>query len=169
MKTTYYFWIGNLLLAAILTLYAYWEQSNWFWMAFTLAWMILWGLSQLLDNSYTPGIFSFVFTGVCLVGTFLGLRSVLLFLGMTAALNAWDADRFYRRWKDTLEREANNPLERRHIFRLLMVDGVAISVAILGLTIKTQLSFGLMLLIVVIALISLSQLVRLLRNPGPKA
>ena len=169
MKTTGYFWIGNLLLAAILTSYAYWEQSTWFGMAFTLVWVSLWGLSQLLDNSYTPGIFFFVFTGVCLVGTFLGLRSMLLFLGMTAAMNAWDTDRFYRRWKDALGREANNPLERRHIFRLLLVDGVAISVAILGLTIKAQLSFGLMLLVVVIALISLSQLVRLLRNPGSKA
>jgi len=169
MKTTYYFWIGNLILAAIFTAYAYWEQSTWFGMAFTLVWMILWGLSQLLDNSYSPGIFFFVFMGVCLVGIFLGLHSVFLFLGVTAALNAWDSDRFYRRWKDALGREANNNLERRHIFRLLLVDGVAIGVAILGLTIKTQLSFGLMLLVVVIAVMSLSQLVRLLRNPGSRA
>ncbi len=169
MKTTYYFWIGNLFLAAILTAFAYWEQSAWIWMGFTIIWIILWGLSQLLENNYTPAIFFFVFTGGCLVGTFLGLRSMLLFLGMTAALNAWDTDRFYRRWKDALRREANNQLERRHIFRLLFVDGVAISVAILGLMIKTQLSFGLMLLVVVIALISFSQLVRLLRNPGTKA
>jgi len=169
MKTTNYFWIGNLLLAAIFTAYAYWEQSTWFLMAFTLVWMILWGLSQLLDNSYTPGIFFFVFTGVCLIGTFLGLRSMLLFFGVTAALNAWDTDRFHRRWKDALGREANNNLERRHIFRLLLVDGVAIGVAILGVTIKTRLSFGVMLLVVIIALISLSQLVRLLRNPESKA
>jgi hypothetical protein len=169
MKTTYYFWIGNLLLAAIFTSYAYWEKSAWIWMAITIGWMILWWLSQLLDNITTPGIFFLVFTSVCLVGTFLGLRSILLFLGVTAALNAWDTDRFYRRWKEALGREANHQLERRHLFRLLLVDGAAISVAILGLTIKTQLSFGLMLLVVVIALISLSQLVRLLRNPGPKA
>jgi hypothetical protein len=169
MKTTYYFWIVNLILAAIFTTYAYWEQSIRFGMAFTLVWMILWWLSHLLDKSYSPGIFFFIFTGVCLVGTFLGLRSLFLFLGITAALNAWDADRFYRRWKDTLGREANYNLERRHIFRLLLVDAVAIGVAILGLTIKTRLSFGLMLLVVVIALISLSQLVRLLRNPGAKA
>ena len=169
MKTTTYFWIGNLFFAAIFTSYAYWEKSSWIWMAFMLVWMILWGLSQLLDNSYTPGIFFLVFVVICLVGTILGLRIIFLFLGMLAALNAWDTDRFYRRWKGALGREANKNLERRHLFRLLWVDGVAISVTILGLTIKTQLSFGLMLLVVVIALISLSQLVRLLRNPGSKA
>jgi hypothetical protein len=164
MKTTYFFWLGNLLLAAIFTAYAYWEASSWIWMAVTILWTILWWMSLLLDNSFSPGIFFFGFVIVCLAGVFLGLRFILLFFGMIAALNAWDTDRFYRRWKDDLRQKANTKIELRHLFRLILVDTVSISVGIFGLSTKAQLSFGLMLLLVVIAMVSLSQLIRLLRS-----
>ena len=164
MKTTYFFWVGNLILAAILTAYAFWEASTWIWMAVTILWAILWWMSLLLDNSFTPGVFFFGFVVACLVGVLLGLRFILLFLGLTAALNAWDVDRFYRRWKDELKRKANPKIELRHFSRLILVDVISISVVVLGLSIKMQLSFGLMLVLVVIALVSLSQLIRLLRS-----
>jgi hypothetical protein len=168
MKTTVFFLLGNFLLTAIFTSFAYLEKSIWIGTTLTIILAVLWGLSQLLEYRFLPGLFFLMFSIICLVGTFLGLRSILLFLGMTAALNTWDTDRFYRRWKAALEREPNKNLEWKHIFRLLIVDGSAIGVAIIGLSIKTQLSFGLMLLVVIIALISLSQLIRLLRNSRSK-
>jgi hypothetical protein len=168
MKTTVYFLIGNLILTAIFTSFAYWEQSIWIGMAFVIVLAILWGLSLQLDYRYLPGVFFLVFSVICLVGTFLGLRSILLFLGITSALNTWDLDRFYKRWKDDLRRQANINIEGKHLIRLILVDVVSICVAIAGLSIKTRLSFGLMLLVVVIALISLAQLIKLLRNPGSK-
>jgi hypothetical protein len=168
MKITAVFRITNLILAGFFVGYAFGEKSLWIGVVISIAWVIFWGVSQLLDNQLTPDIFFLGYAILCLVGTFMGLHLVLLFLGITAALNVWDTDRFYRRWQDTLKETRFTVPERRRLLRLLLVDGLAFILAVIGLTIEIQLNFGLMLLVVVIALLSLTQLIRLLRNQGAK-
>jgi len=168
MKITRNFRFFNLLFAAGLTSFAFWEKGLWFGLLLTITWVFLWWLSRKIEWDFAPSLFFLGYVGICLAGSFWGLRPIFLFLGLTAALNAWDSDRFFRRWKVVQTDGSTRNLERRHLFRILSVDGVAIILAVIGLSLKAQLNFAIMLLLGVLAMVSLSRLINMLRNLNPK-
>jgi len=164
MKITKYFLISAFLIAALITSFAFWEIDSWVGIGITLFWLILWWVSQSAASNFMPSIFFVGFIFICLVGSFWGLRPSLSFLGVIAVLNAWDSDRFYRRWKGVENNQSMRNIERKHLIRILAVDGTAVILAAIGLSFKAQLNFGIILLCGFLAVISLSRLISLLRN-----
>lgn len=164
MNITRYFLILNLVLAAGFASYAYLEKYLWAGSGIVTLWIILWLLSHRISDIDVSSAFFTGYLGICLVGIFLELRLFILFLGTTMALNAWDADRFCRRWKTAQSAKGFHRHEIRHIFRILAVDGLAILLSVAGLSFRTHLGFGIMLLLGALALFSLSRLIFLLRN-----
>jgi hypothetical protein len=168
MKITKFFRVINLFLAAIFVSIALWEKGLWIAVGITGFWIILWWYRQGSAWDFAPSVFFVGYVGACVVGAYWGLQPILIFLGVTAALNAWDSDRFYRRWKDAEQSEGLRKLEGRHLYRILAVDGLGVILAVAGLSLNAQFNFGIMLLVGVLAVISLSRLISLLRKPGPK-
>lgn len=169
MNISKYFLISNFLIAALITSFAFLEKGLWVGIVITLIWLILWWISQSSASNFMPSIFFVGFILICLAGSFWGLRPSLPFLGVIAALNAWDSDRFYRRWKDVEDNQSMRNIERNHLVRILAVDGMAIILAAIGLSLKAQLNFGIILLCGFLAVISLSRLISLLRNHSQRS
>jgi hypothetical protein len=168
MKTTKVLQIIFLFLAGAFLAYAFWDREYKIMAAVIVFWVLLWWFSLGSGYDYAPSVFFAVYSGLCLVGSYLGLRPIFLLAGIISALSAWDVDRFLRRWRDAGVGLDTKPIEKKHLLRLLAVDGIGFLLAGIGLNFRIQLSFAMMLLIGVLAIVSLSWLLGILRNSGSK-
>jgi hypothetical protein len=88
------------------------------------------------------------------------LTGGLLQLGAAAALVAWDLHDFTRRLQDVENMSDVQALERPHLMRLGVVSGVGLLFGALALTIRVNLSFGMVFGLSLFAVYGLSRLVR---------
>ncbi len=126
----------------------------------------LWGLYgwKKVKSAWSADLF---FGGVVLlvtIGGLLGLMTYLLLLALLFALGAWDLIRFQRRIEHSPFSEGILKIEKRHLTLLgLVLLGGGI-LAVVMLTARMQISFSIMLVLGVILIISLGQIIRMLRN-----
>lgn len=124
----------------------------------------LWLFDQWRGGSWVASVGLVFFVGAAAAGLWLDLGDVWMLLGVVAALSAWDLDRFARRQKNAERVENVQQLERRHLWRLLIVDGLGFLLAVVGLGLKIKVSFGVALLLVLLAVLGLSRVVGFLRR-----
>ena len=168
MKTTKVLRIISLILAGASLSYAMWMSGYEILSAMTVLWLLLWWYSLGFSYDNASSVFFAGYAGLCLIGSYLGLRPILLLVGIIAVLSTWDADQFLRRWKDEGAVADIKAIEKKHLLRLLVVDGIGFLLAGVGLTFRVQLSFAMMLLIGALAVVSLSALIGILRSSGSK-
>lgn len=168
MKITKYFFLSILLIAASVVSYGFWEKGLWAGIIFTLVWSAFWWIGQSAITDTISSVFFIGLIGACLVGSFIGIRPIFLFTGVVAALNAWDSDRFYRRWKNVEIEPGRRNLEWKHLSRILAVDGVTVLLGVIGLSIKAQMNFRIILLFGILAVLSFSWLISQLRKHSQK-
>ena len=106
----------------------------------------------------------FFFMGAAALGLLLGLGSGWILVGVAAVLCAWDLDHFAQRLRSAGRVEGARELERRHLLRLLAVSGLGFLLAAIALGLKLELGFGAAVFLGLLVVISLSQLVGLLRR-----
>ena len=95
------------------------------------------------------------------VGALLGLNPLLLLIGLVAAISAWNLDGFARRMDSVDALEHEGVLKRRHLQRLLLVDGLGLLAGAVALIVRVRLTFGLAVVLGLAALIALSRVIRL--------
>jgi hypothetical protein len=128
-----------------------------------LALGLLWLFDQWRGGGRVASVALVFFVGAAAVGLWLDLGDVWMLLGVVTALSAWDLDRFAQR-QSNVRVENIQLLERRHLRRLLIVDGVGFLLAAVGLGLKIKVSFGAALLLVLLAVLGLSRAVGFLRR-----
>ena len=122
-----------------------------------------WLIVRRVDRFRHPDRMAWVMMGLfaiaAAVGAWLGTSPLLLTIGMTAALSAWDMDHFARQLGDVDLVVRQRKLARRHLRRLLVVDGIALLFAVLALEVQIRLGFGLALVLGLVALLGLGRIV----------
>lgn len=97
-------------------------------------------------------------------GAFLGLMSILLVIAVAAALAGWDLLRFLERIKQSDSFEKIDAFEKPHLAQLgFTLLGGSVTASIV-LSAQVQISFTVALVLAGVLIISVGQLIRLLRN-----
>ena len=87
-----------------------------------------------------------------------------MLFGMSAALAAWDLDYFAQRLRSVEYTTRAHDLERRHLRRLLVVEGLGLLLGAVALGVKVRFSFATACLLGLVAVLGLSQAVGFLRH-----
>jgi hypothetical protein len=124
----------------------------------------LWLLRHRLGWLWATWPVVLLLVAAAVAGTWLALNPILLLVGLTAALSAWNLDHFVRQLGEVDAVEQERTLKHLHLRRLLIVDGLGLLLAVLALTIRIRLSFGVALTLGLIALLGLSRAIRFLRR-----
>jgi hypothetical protein len=122
---------------------------------------LLWWLGQARNWDWIAPWGLILFVVMAAVGLWLGLAAGWMLLGTVAALAAWDLNHFALRlksvaWDETLAKR-RRALERRHLRRLLIVNGLGLLLSAVALGIKVKFSFGAAFLLGLIAILGLSR------------
>ena len=155
--------IGILLAASSLGL-GYGLAALWVPLAAILVMGGLWILGQRAGWSWIAWPMVVLFAAAAALGTLLELNRVLLTVGLIAALSAWDLNGFAGQLRRVDAVEQEGTLKRRHLLRLLTVDGLGLLLALLALVVEIKLSFGLALVLGLAALLGLSRAIRYFRR-----
>ena len=86
--------------------------------------------------------------------------------GLGLALAAWDLDGLYQRMQEVERVEAAPDLVRRHLVRLLAVEVLGMLLAAIALGVSLKLSFGVVLLLGLVAAVGLSRAIAILSKEG---
>jgi hypothetical protein len=138
--------------------------GQWAWIPLVAAVAAVWllGLRRGWDWTGPGGLVCY--TGMAAAGLLLDLQVGWMVLAMVSTLTAWDLDHFVRRLKRVDGVGPDRSLERRHLLRLLMVDGVGLLLGAIALQIEVRLTFATILLLVLLAAVGLGQAIRFLRR-----
>jgi len=117
----------------------------------------LWILGQRMDWSWIAWPMAALLAVAAAVGGSLGVNPMLLLTGLTAALSGWELDDFARQLDGVDAVEHEGALKRRHLQRLATADGLALLSGFLALVVKVRLSFGVAVVLGLVALIALSR------------
>jgi len=107
------------------------------------------------------------FVGVVLlvtIGGILDLMTVLLFFALIGALGAWDLTRFQKRIEHSPHSESIPLIEKRHLTLLgIALLGGCVLAGIM-LNTRAQISFSVTLILGIVLIISLGEIIRIMRN-----
>lgn len=95
--------------------------------------------------------------GVGAAGLGAGLGWMLA--ALVASLSTWDLHHFRRQMAQAAHVEARADLERRHLQRLFLVDGLGLLIGLVALQVRTRLSLGVLLLLGLVAMFGLNRAV----------
>ena len=157
--------VVSILIAPVALSLAYGLEQYWVGSVAALG-LGLWGLYgwKKRQSAWSADLF---FGGVVLlvtIGGLLGLMTYLLLLALLSALGAWDLIRFQRRIEHSPLSESILKIEKRHLTLLgLTLLGGGIFAGVM-LTVRMQISFSVTLVLGVILIVSLGEIIRLLRN-----
>jgi len=156
--------IASIILASSAFIVAYGLGVLWLPTVAILVLGVAWILAPRAAWPWLPWVMMTLLVVIAAVGAWLALRPVPLVVGLVAAVSAWDLDLFVRQLRRVDRVERGDRLKRRHLRRLVAVDGVGLLMAILALTVEIQLTFALALGLGLAALVGLSRLIVFLRQ-----
>jgi hypothetical protein len=154
----------SIVLAASALTVAYGLGGLWIPAAVVLVVGALWVLGERAGWSWISWPMVVLFAGAAAVGALLSLNHILLLIGLIAALSAWDLDHLARQLDRVDAVEHESAMKRRHLLRLLAVDGLGLLFAVVALLVEIRLSFGLALVLGLVALLGLSCALRFFRR-----
>jgi len=118
--------------------------------------------SYRIDQRATLGLFILAFCGIA--GNFLGHSHLWSLTNFVLLLVIWDLENYTRVFqefeKDKISRETAIVLFYAHLKRLGLIAGLAWCLGIAALNIRFQISFGVALILICFAILSLRQVAR---------
>ncbi len=134
-------------------------------------WIAVFGAVWLLAVWQRWRWFSYIGLIFCFLAAALGLWILnfppgWMFAGAIAALVAWDLTYFQYRQRFAASDEERRAVEGRHLVRVALIALVGFGLATLAMMIKLQFNFEWALLLVIIAVLGITQLVRWFRKRG---
>ncbi len=112
---------------------------------------------------WVPGACLAALVGLAAGGLFVQAPPLLMILGATAALGAWDLENLNRRMVDSAPSGSGAVFEKRHLLALAAALGLGLLLAGLGRLVAVQIPFVLLLALVIIDLVSLERASRYLK------
>jgi len=125
---------------------------------------LLWLLGQWRGWRGLASVTFVVFVGAAVVGLWLDVPETLMLLAVVAALTAWDLDHFARRLRVVERVEGAQSLERHHLQRLFIVDGLGVVLSAAALGFEVKLSFGAAFLLGLLMVLAVSRAIGSLRS-----
>jgi len=125
---------------------------------------VLWLLGQWRGWGWTASVGLVCFVVIAAVGLGMRLWDGWMLAGVVGALSAWDLDHFARRLRGPGKVEGAHALERRHLQRLLIVDGAGLLLGAVALRARIELGFGAALLLGVLATLGLTRAIGFMRR-----
>lgn len=122
----------------------------------------LWLLGRRTSCRWSASVMLILLVIAAAIGLRMDLEPALMLFGVVAALSAWDLDHFARRLTEAGRVEQEQALTRHHLRRLLIVDAVGLLLGAVALLIRVDLSFGVVLLLALLALLGLSRAISFL-------
>ncbi|MFN2273076.1 MAG: hypothetical protein ACK2US_19715 [Anaerolineae bacterium] len=126
----------------------------------------LWLLGQWRRWGWTASIGLASFVIIAAAGLGMSVRGIWMLAGVVGALSAWDLDHFARQMRESGQVKGARALERRHLQRLLIVDGASLLLGAVALGARVEFSFGVALLLGVLATLGLTQAIGFLKRQG---
>jgi hypothetical protein len=136
----------------------------WNWTPFIIALGLLWLLGRWRGWDWMASAELVLFAGVAAGGPCQEWAAGCMLFGMGAALAAWDLDYFAQRLRSVEYTPRAHDLERRHLGRLLVVEGLGLLLGAVALGVKVRFSFATACLLGLVAVLGLSQAVGFLRH-----
>ena len=161
---TLMFGVSNLI-AAITLMLAFGLEQYWGALAAALGFG-LWGWFGLkkVQNAWSADLYLAGVVLLVTLGGLLDLSTYLLFIAILGTLGVWDLVRFHRRISHSPESKGILQVEKRHFALLGLTLLIAAILASFMMMVQIQISFGITLAFGVILIITLGQIVRLLRS-----
>jgi hypothetical protein len=162
------FWTSRLFLisASILLAAGYW-LGGYVQIALALAILPIIGLIFLWKGwGWVLSILLAIFSGLAAAGFYLDLEPAWLISGILAALVAWDQEHLSRRIKSAGRIDAQPMLIKKHWIRLGWVCLAGLLLVGLTYLIQVEFTFGLAVVLAILAVIGLSQGIAFLRRSG---
>ncbi len=154
----------SIILAAFVLALGYGLGGLWTETALVVVVGFLWLLGRWRGWGWMASVGLTFFVGAAAVGLWLNVGPGWTLLGVVAALSAWDLDHFVHRLERVGRVEDARYLERRHLERLLIVDGLGLLLGAVALRVKVEFGFGVALLLGLMAVLGLSQVIGFLRR-----
>ena len=151
-------------LATLVLAVGYAVGGEWTFSLILLAVGVLWWLGQGRDWNGLASVVLMGFVVAAAIGLWRGLPAGWMLVGVVAALSAWDLDHFARRLSSVERVEMRPALEQRHLRRLAMVDSLGLLLAGVALVVRYKFSFGVALVLGLVAVLGLSQMMGYLRR-----
>jgi hypothetical protein len=136
----------------------------WTWIPPIVAGGFLWLLGRWRRWGWTASVGLVASAGAAAAGAWLGLPLASMLLALIAGLTAWDLEHLAPRLASAGGSEQARLLERRHLRRLLIVNGAGLLLAIVAVEMEFRLSLTTALLLSLLAIVGLSQVVGFLRR-----
>lgn len=157
------FWICMIVATVSLSL-SYTLISEW-WLA--LCCLILGGLwgwdFRTAARDWTASISLAACLGLAVSGLLLEAGVAWICLSVIAALSAWDLHNFSLRLR-WASQEASMKLVPHHLRRLALSNGLGLLLAIMALTIRTNIGFGVILFLTAIAIVFVGRFINIFRR-----
>lgn len=136
-------------------------SAAWPWTFAIIGTALFWLFGRLRGWNWIGSVGLVGFTGSAVFGLWLKLPSGWMLIGIIAALCAWDLQHFTQRLQDVTVPKS---LEIRHLQRLLIVGSLGLLLASIALLIQVEFKFGDALILVLLAILGLSQAIGFLRR-----
>jgi hypothetical protein len=162
------FWTSRLFLicASILLAAGYW-LGGYVQISLALAILPIIGLITLWRGwGWVLSILLAIFSGLAAAGFYLDVEPAWLVLGIVAALVAWDQEHLSSRIKSAGRIDSQAMLIRKHWVRLVWVCLAGLLLVGLTYLIQVEFTFGLAVVLAILAVIGLSQGIAFLRRSG---
>jgi hypothetical protein len=138
--------------------------GSWSWAGLWVILALLWLIEQRPAGLPGTGTLALVvYVSAAAAGYLAGFPTALMLLVVVAALSAWDLDRFRRRLAAVKPAGEQGLMERRHLVKLAAVASLGTLLAGFGFLIQIQFSFGVIAMLTLLIVFTLSRMAAALR------
>jgi len=129
---------------------------------------IAWLLLEIFEKRFLNSIFFIIFTILAILGCLKSMSSLILLIGFTTNLAAWDLSRFLLRSLNLANVENKAGFGTRHLYRLSITIGAGFLLALPPIFITFPLSFVTVFFITLLGMIVLSRFILYVNRQNEK-
>lgn len=146
---------GLILVTAVAFSFVYVELQQYWLTAVVVGLGVIWLNSEVQAKNPSPTAFFLSFLVLAIVGSLRNAPILVILLGFSADLAAWDLSRFQARIAGKIERDTTKALEIRHLQKLTVTASAGYLIALPPVFIHFSIDFVIFGCVMVLAMIAL--------------
>ncbi len=156
--------LASIVLSVLALLLGYGLAELWVWTPLLALPAVVWLVGLWRRWGWLTSLGFVLCASAAAAGVLLEVKAGWMLLAVVMALTAWDLDSFVRGMERAERVEGRQDLERRHVLRLVAVEGVGVLLATVALGVRLDIGFGAVLLLGLVAVFGLSRVVVFFRR-----